>query len=104
MEDCCRASILTLHSDDNTYLDGEKDIVFRRKSDFQKRMTIDEEGNIGIGIDDPDVTLHIKDIAKLEPQKSAPACNQVIYVGRIYFNLKDDTLKVCTSGGWADLH
>ena len=51
--------ILTLHSDDHTYLDGEKDIVFRTKSSFEKRMRIQEDGNVGIGTDNPLSKLHI---------------------------------------------
>lgn len=97
--------VLTLHSDDNTYLDGEKDIVFRTKSDFQRRMRINENGNVGIGVDTPDATLHIKDFAKLEPINSPPACTEMSHVGRVYFDAGLNKLRVCVaSSGWVNLH
>ena len=103
--------ILTLHTDNNTYLDGENDIVFRTKSNFTRRMRIDRDGNVGIGIDDPSAPLHISDFMKLEPRTTAPTCISDADEGRIYY---DETLRkfrgcVSNSGGasshsWVDFH
>jgi len=66
-------------------------------------------GNVGVGIDNPDATLHIKDFIKLEPQSAAPACDNTIHTGRIYFSSSIQRIRVCVdlgggSYGWTSVH
>jgi len=166
--------ILSLHINDNTYLDGEKDIVFRT-TNFQERMRIDSAGNVGIGttspkndleiigratdgvvgltrldlggsksqilhgdhgdwyvrpslssgkvviadeggkvgigIDEPEATLHIKDFLKLEPVSQTPSCLSSVNEGVIYYDGTLKKIRACVgflegdvSHGWVNLH
>ena len=74
-------------------------------------VTIKNDGNVGIGIDNPTVTLHIKDIMKLEPISTAPSCSSNNDKGRIYYDSNLDKVRACVgfSGGsrthgWVNLH
>ena len=67
-------------------------------------MTIKNNGMIGIGVDNPDATLHIKDFAKLEPQAAPPDCTSTNHEGRVYFAQGTQKLRVCTSSGWINVH
>lgn len=74
-------------------------------------MTYKADGNVGVGIADPDVTLHIKDVAKLEPQSTEPTCDNSL-LGSIYYNATTNRVRICTMlngpsatyPDWKDLH
>ncbi len=59
--------VLTLHSDDNVYLDAQatatSDLVFRTNTTFAERMRITDAGNVGIGIASPAAQLHVHDLS-----------------------------------------
>ena len=74
-------------------------------------VTIKNDGNVGIGIDNPTVTLHIKDIMKLEPISTAPSCLSSNDEGRIYYDSNLKKMRACVgftggnvSHGWVNLH
>ena len=76
--------------------------------DIPIRMTIEDHGNVGIGITDPEAPLHINDFMKLEPTDTAPTCTTATDAGKIYYHMTDNKLRVCTKKspdfGWVDLH
>lgn len=62
----------------------------------QERLTIEHNGNVGIGVNTPARKLHISDAMRLEPIASPPASPSN---GDIYY---DDSDAVCmyVNGGW----
>ncbi len=56
---------------------------------------------IGINMLNPEVSLHIKDVMKLEPRNSAPSSPTE---GMIYYNNTDHKVKVYTGSSWEDLN
>lgn len=80
------------------------------EADIPIRMTIDEDGLVGIGTLSPNATLHINDVLRLEPRASAPNCLDDNEEGRIYYDSGLKKLRVCveTGGGsshsWVNLH
>ena len=61
------------------------------------RVVIKNDGKVGIGITEPQRTLHIKDVMRLEPQTSAPANAAE---GDLYYDANEHTLKIYTDEGW----
>ncbi|MDA0773169.1 MAG: hypothetical protein O3C63_09560, partial [Cyanobacteria bacterium] len=63
-------------------------------------FTIDDTGNIGIGIADPTRRLHISDVMKIEPRSSAPSTPTL---GDIYID--SDSKEFCFYDGssWVGL-
>ena len=55
-------AILTLHSDDDTYLDAFDDLKFRsghNLSQADPNMILQSDGDVGIGVSDPSYKLHV---------------------------------------------
>ena len=55
-------AVLTLHSDDDTYLDAFDDLKFRsgdNSSQSNPEMIIQSDGDVGVGVADPTYKLHV---------------------------------------------
>jgi len=63
----------------------------------QNALTILKNGNMGVGIDTPQRTVHIKDVMRLEPQAVVPSNPQE---GDVYFNGVDKKLMVYDGTIW----
>jgi hypothetical protein len=46
-------AVLTLHTNNDTYLDGERHLRFRTGSSTDERMIINDNGNVGVGTTNP---------------------------------------------------
>ncbi|NOQ27139.1 MAG: hypothetical protein GQ564_17400 [Bacteroidales bacterium] len=60
-------------------------------------LAILKNGNMGVGIDTPQRTVHIKDVMRLEPRLTAPLNPSA---GDIYFDGSTNTLKVHNGTEW----
>lgn len=102
--------VLTLHENNDTFLDGYDDLRFRTGVFTIDRMIIDQDGNIGVGTTAPTAPFHVNHFMKLEPTSSEPDCSDSNDEGRIYYEASPvHKLRVCTTTNgttffWADLH
>jgi hypothetical protein len=98
-------------SNDDWNAGGGKFLINNSGNTADSKLTIQDNGNVGIGITDPTAVLHINDFMKLEPRSSAPACNTANDEGRIYYDSTDNKFKGCVSNPigpilfkWVDFH
>lgn len=98
-------------SNDNWNAGGGKFLIGTSSNTNNARLIIQGDGNVGVGEINPNATLHIKDVARLTPQTSEPACDNDL-IGSIYFDDNTKRLRICTvlNGpsktfiGWKNLH
>jgi hypothetical protein len=64
------------------------------------KMVIENGGNVGIGMANPQRPLHISDVMRLEPRSSAPSSPSE---GDIYVNSTDNHIYCYLSSGWVQL-
>jgi len=68
----------------------------------QNALTVLKNGNMGIGVDNPERTIHIKDVMLLSPIVN-PQITDPLYEpqeGEIYFDIDDKKLKVFDGTNW----
>ncbi len=81
--------------------EGRVAFEFRREKGssytYDEKVSITYEGNIGIGITNPQRKLHINDVMRLEPRSTAPDNPAE---GDIYMDSNDHVLKVYDGAEW----
>ena len=85
-----------LNSDD----DAE---VARFESNEGTKVVIDKDGNVGIGIVNPQSALQVSGYTQLDLTAGSPPaidCNEASEAGRMKVDPDTDTLWVCMTSGW----
>ena len=74
---------------------------FALRTSNKPRLFIDKDGNVGIGTTNPQRTLHINDVMRLEPRATAPPNPAE---GDIYYDSVDHMLKFYDGTAWRDCY
>ncbi len=78
-------------------INGQIRFFTQQLSPENERLTIDSVGHVGIGVTDPQRSLHIKDVMRLEPRNSEP---QNPVEGDIYMDGTTHKLRVYDGSQW----
>ena len=76
---------------------GERFFKFQKPGGSSNVMVISSSGRVGIGMDSPQTSLHVKDVLRLEPRNTAPSSPSK---GDMFFDSTINKLRVYDGTTW----